>query len=478
MPVGRVQQSRATFYTLITFVGLFFISTVLAIIFYVNSESARKKADKLQNQIDELASRSELQRIGAIVGSKQGRKSRLGTMVDYVDRMTTAILGGVAEDTSAEVKADTVSRKVTETMDGLASSGIDITEPNTAGLISVIEILKTKLKQSQDNQQELKTRLEELKNRFDDAVAAGIEKEQLILTEKEMLQQQVRNIEQDYNEIKTLLEKTSEQQVKMLSQQLDEEKDKNRKLNQSLLKTRAELKIAEDRVKYVQDRIATLVSPDIEASARRADGKILLIDDKNKIVHLDIGRRDGVYQGLTFSVYDRNVPIPKDGKGKAEVEIIEVATNISTAQITHSEINRPIIVEDIAANLIWDRDKVNVFVVVGDFDLDSDGNVDSNADYKIKTLIEKWGGKVADNISIETDFLVLGRPPSVLRSPTFEEIEMDPAAMERYENSVQRLNHYKEVHARAQAFSIPVFNYNRFLNLIGYTARAAEPGAF
>lgn len=477
MPIGRMQQSRAMFYTLIVFVGLFLIATVIAIVFYIKSEDYRKKADNLQDQINELASSSERRKIGAIVGTRQSRKSRLGTMIDYLDETTSLILGGVPEETSAEVKVETANRKAKETLDMLGGS-IDITGPNTTGILRIIEKLKAKLDEAGNTQQGLNERLEDLQNRFDDAMATTAEKEDILLAEKDKLQQQANNIKQDYAEIKALLEKTTAQQVQMLSTQLDEERTNNKKLNQSLLKTQAELKIAEGKMQYIQDKIASLVSPDIEASARQPDGKIILIDDKNKIVHLNIGRVERVYQGLTFSVYDRNIPIPKDGQGKAEIEIIKVGKNISTARIIRSEINRPIIVEDIVANLIWEKDRTNVFVAAGDFDLDSDGKIDSEADYKIKTLIKKWGGKVADTVSIETDFLILGKPPLVLRRPSFDEMEADPLAMEKYNNSVQRLERYKLVQSRAEGLSIPIFNYNRFLHLIGYKAQSEIPGAF
>ena len=63
--------------------------------------------------------------------------------------------------------------------------------------------------------------------------------------------------------------------------------------------------------------------------------------------------------------------------------------------------------------------------------------------YKIKALIEKWGGRVADTVSIDTDFLVLGKAPNVRKKPTFEEMEVYPTAMEKYEASLQKLAHYR-----------------------------------
>ena len=93
-------------------------------------------------------------------------------------------------------------------------------------------------------------------------------------------------------------------------------------------------------------------------------------------------------------------------------------------------------------------------------------------------MIEKWGGKVADTISIETDYLVLGSPPSILRRPTVTELEMDPMATERYEASRQKFADYQEIQNKAQALLIPVFNYERFLFFIGYETQSGRAGAF
>ena len=97
---------------------------------------------------------------------------------------------------------------------------------------------------------------------------------------------------------------------------------------------------------------------------------------------------------------------------------------------------------------------------------------------KLKALIEKWGGKVTDEISIDTDFLILGTTPAIRKKPTFEQMEVDPTAMEKYEASLKRLTAYKEIQARAQALSIPVFNLERFLYFIGYKTLSARPDAF
>jgi len=367
-------------------------------------------------------------------------------------------------------------RRTPETKAETKTESID---PAANGLIRVIERLKAKLDNTANAALALQRQFEQLRNRFDDATAASLEKEQILLAEKEKFQQQVNDIKQDYNELKALMKQTTDQQVQNLMTQLEDERANRKQLNQKLLKTQAELKMAENRMKRAQKRLQALVPPpDSEVAAYKPDGKIILIDDRAKIVHLNIGSDDRVYRGLTFSVYEKNMPIPRDGKGKAEIEVFNVGKTFSAARIIRSQIKRPVIADDIVANLIWDTEKTNVFVVVGEFDLDDDGVLDYDAVDRIKALIEKWGGRADDDVSVDTDFLVLGRPPQALRKPTFEEMEVDPMAMEKYEAALRKLTHYKEVQTRAQALFVPVFNAERFLYFIGYKEQSTRAGAF
>jgi hypothetical protein len=594
-------------YATVTFVALFLFATVAAVIFYLKTEDYRTQAANLQTQMDDLATSAELRKIGATVGEKQRQKTRLATMLDYLDQMVVLITGGVPDgDASAQVKVDTADRKAAEAIqmltpkapgaetaapkppqnelvtllieqdyaaavekfdetmkntlppEGLQQlwqatlaqlgplkeqidlrteedgdysitfatcrfqngtmdikvvyntdmqiaglffvptppeilsayqppeqplpeeySTIQIDDPNTVGLLGVIQKLKARLNNLAKITLATEQRLNELQNRFDDTVAASFEKEQTLLAEKEKFKQQVDDIKQDYDRLRELTEQTAEQQVKTLMNQLDNERDNRKQTHQQLLKTQAQLKMVEDRMKHTQQQLQAIVPPpDTEVAAYKPDGKIILIDNATKIAHLNIGTDDHVYRGLTFSVYEKNMPIPVGGKGKAEIEVFSVGKTFSAARITRSDIRNPIILDDIVANLIWDSQKTNLFVVAGDFDLDGNGQVDFDATAKIEALIQKWGSKVVRNVTIDTDFLVLGSTPAVMRRPTFEQMEVDPMAMEKYQDSLQRLQRYQEVQEQTQKLMIPVFNYERFLYLIGYMEQSARAGAF
>jgi hypothetical protein len=350
-------------------------------------------------------------------------------------------------------------------------------DPNTTGLIRIVEKLKNALDDTTGLALALSDQLQQLNNRFDDAKAQAQETKQTLQADKDRLQQQVDKIKNDYEDLKALTKKTSDERTQTVMDQLDDLKTEHEQLKADLLQTDAKLAAAEERIAHLQKRIhAAAPPPDSNMPAYNADGRILWVS--NNIVHLNIGSDDHVYRGLTFSVYDKGMPIPKDGKGKAEVEVFDVRKNVSAARITRSERRRPIVVDDIFANLIWDSKKTNLFAVLGDFDVNNDGDIDYDGVDKIKTLIEKWGGRLADPISVDTDFLILGTPPKLLPKPTLEETVTDPTAMDRYEASVRELEHYNETLSQARTLRIPVFSIERFLHFIGYKAMAARVDAF
>lgn len=479
MPARRRKQSNAMLYTLITFVGLFIVATTIAVIYYVDAEDKKTRLADMQNQIDGLADSSERNALGTIVGTKASRKTWLGTMVGHLDGTTSLIVGGAPETTSAEAKMNDVNTKVGNALKS-AQEHIDIAEPNTIGLVQIIGDLTAELDNTKKAKLATQKQLNDLEQKFANANQANSEKEQVLQSEKNKLQEQVNQIQADYNDLQVRLEQSTTEQVDTYRNQLEQARANLKALNDILLKTQAQLKMSEDIMKRAQQEVMDIMPPpDHEVLAHRADGKIILTDDQAKVVHLNIGSNQHVYRGLTFTVYDRSGAIPKDGKGKAEIEVYDVAETYSAARITRSEAKRPILDGDIVANLIWNSDKTNVFVVAGDFDLDNDGNFDFNAIGRIRALIEKWGGRVADTISIDTDFLVLGEQPQIpTQQPTFEELELDPGAMQRYEALLQRLNHYNQLQRQAQALWIPVFRYERFLYFIGYKGQISQAGAF
>ena len=479
MPAHRRKQSNAMLYTLITFVGLFIATTTVAVIYYVKAEEHRASLEETRRQMNDYASEREQQAVGSTIGTKQGAKSWLSTMVEYFDQTVCLVVGGVPEPTSAEVKVKNATAKVTGALNLAKSYNIPITDPNTAGLVPVMERLAAELKNAIDANNTTSKALNKLQDDYENANVVNLQTVQMLTAEKDKLQQDVNDIKKKYDELAALLQQTTDQQVDTLRKQLEQARADLKTTNETLLKRQAELELAQGMMQKAQEEVGKIMpGPDREVRAYQPDGQIILIDDQTQVVHLNIGSDDHVYQGLTFSVYNRGEVVPKDGKGKAEVEVFDVAKTYAAARIIKSTVRSPILQGDIVANLIWGSDRANVFVIAGEFDLDNDGRMDADGAVKIKALIEKWGGKVVDAVSIDTDFLVLGQAPQVLRKPTLEEQEVDPRAKQKYDASLAALNRYTELQSQAQTLWIPIFTYDRFLYFIGYKGQIGRAGAF
>ncbi|MHC5084155.1 MAG: BRCT domain-containing protein, partial [Planctomycetota bacterium] len=310
---------------------------------------------------------------------------------------------------------------------------------------------------------------EDLQIDLDNATAQVEQNRQDFLAELEQFQSSYDKTRESFDNLKADMDNATAEQIETFQAKLDAEQSK---LRQKQLDLQATEKKLDDSDTLLQDALTKLEAikpkPDQEAQAYKPDAQIVRIDSQNGIIYLDAGIKDHVYRGLTFAIYDRNKPIPENGEGKAEIEVFQVSEQVSAARIVKSDTKDPIAKEDIVANLIWDRNTPNQFVVAGDFDFNNDGLIDADGAQRIAELIERYGGTVADTITVDTDFLIVGVEPVSLRRPTQQELDIDPMAQQRYEMSAKKIEAYNQILGKAGSLGIPVFNQKRFLYLIGY----------
>lgn len=490
MPPGKRRQSNAMLYTLITFVGLFIIATTVAVIYYVKAEELRTTTQDAQSELSKMASADEVRRVGDIVGTRLPGESNLGTMVEYFEQVVALIMGRPLQVTSAEVHAGNATNVFASLVDQ-ARPYINIAppdpnaaepgraDPNRVSLRSMANDLLARIRQTSEQLDARTQQFQKLQQEFTDATELWQETANDLNAKIDEYQVQVQQTRADYNDLQTLLEQNSEQRAANILRQLESERTVSRELNQTLLRTQAELDVAQERLNSALNQVAkTQPSPDPEAAAYAPDGRIVLVDESAGIVHIDLGSDDRIYRGLTFSVYDKAAGVPRDGKPKAEIEVFAISRTTSTARILSSQPRNPILTGDLVANLIWDANKKNQFVIAGDIDLTGDGQPNYNAPERIAGLIEKWGGATTDQVSATTDFVILGTEPRVPPEPTFEDLALDPTLRTKYDAAQQRLERYNRIRQQAQAFYIPVFTFDRFLFFIGYENYIGKPGAF
>ncbi|MCD4832115.1 MAG: hypothetical protein K8R02_10000 [Anaerohalosphaeraceae bacterium] len=475
MAVARQPQSNAMLYTVITFVALFLIAAILAVVFYLKSEEWRNLHQDTQAEIANLASAKELRSLPAFIGAKDRRLSYLGQTVDYLDQSYQILTGSLPAETSAEAKLLDLKAKYADLLVSAGEGMGFATDANGPGTFRIIMVYKNKLDQKKQTANQLTQQLDDLHAEYDLARKAGMEKEQELLLQIGTEQTKADSVQESYNQLRDLMDKKTTEQVQMLMAQRDEAIDEKSSTKQELLATLSKLNITQRRMQDALGKLDIIKPrPKEDVAAYKPDGNIITIETSSNIVFLNIGSKDKVYPGLTFSVYDRNAPIPTDGKGKAEIEVFDVDQNTSVARIMKSAKRNPIMEDDIIVNLIWDSRATNSFVVAGEFDFDGDGAVDSDGTTKVKQLIENWDGRVETAVTIDTDFVVLGSPPRLLSKPGYDVIESDPMAMDKYEDSLKAYDAYREVKLQAKDLYVPVFGIRRFFNFIGYESMASR----
>ena len=147
MAARQASQSNAMLYTMITFVALFIIAAVIAVVYYVKSEEFREQAEQAKADLQSIANPTEKGSLARIVGKPAEGKSYLGTMQEVVDDLYSFILGQQPpENLPATVKFNQISMKISELNENvLGKDANPAFGPESVALLITIEELKLKL---------------------------------------------------------------------------------------------------------------------------------------------------------------------------------------------------------------------------------------------------------------------------------------------------------------------------------------------
>ncbi|HOL32851.1 MAG TPA: hypothetical protein PK052_12825, partial [Anaerohalosphaeraceae bacterium] len=102
MAVRQSSSGNTMMYALITFVALFIIAAVFAVVYYIKSEEYRTQWEQAKEDLNQIANPSEKAALVRIVGKPEQGKTYLGTMQKVVDDLYAFILG---QQPSADIPA-------------------------------------------------------------------------------------------------------------------------------------------------------------------------------------------------------------------------------------------------------------------------------------------------------------------------------------------------------------------------------------
>ena len=459
----RANQSNTALNAAIFFAVVFIAATVFAVIYYLKAEDNRKLYETALADTQELARGREKNEVGQIIKGK----SYLGTLLSEFNQLSEKVGGVQTAEATAEVKFSETLTALETTYKELMQSEFD---PNELSLIRIVSLLNQARISAIELAMEKQTLVEQMTAKLDDLQQGHLDSEKTWQQELEGQKNIADATQKRYQNLQALIDEKFGEQIGSMTKKLAETKTQLQEKDNELLKTQAELGQTEKRMNHYLGIIEGIKpQPMKEVKAFKPDGEIVSADPASGIIIINLGSDDHVYPGLTFAVYNKNAPIPPDGKGKAELEVFSVEKRISLARIKPESVDpkQSIIAQDPIANLIWDADAANIFVVAGDFDIEGDGKRDADGVERVRQMINSWGGQVSDDVTIKTDFIVLGTVPFVPSKPGLEDIDVDPTAAEKYEKALAQQQRYQQVIENARTFSIPVFDITRFKYFIG-----------
>jgi uncharacterized protein YukE len=451
--MARVVQRRTPPYLLIAFVVLFVAATVMAVLFYNKFADAQLRYQAMDTRMKEMATPEQLnsgevrQMIGEYqkpTGTRQTvvaqLEAQIGTLAYAVTGLTNSTFAEAQQDIDKTIKAlkPAVPRSLTKHMIDY-NDQLGVKDTTIKGLQNDKAQLDEKLKAVGKELADAKADFEKKLKDKDDQLAA--------------MDKKFQNFETDHNQ---KLEDAKKEFISArddLNKQMAVQADSIVDLNKKIAVVSKKLEI----------EMGKKIRP-VLTEVRRADGKIKQVVGDKGMVFIDIGSKDRVTEDLRFTVYPVT-GIPENGAGKGVIEVTNISDGVSECRIVQQKKDDPIVAGDLVANVVFSSLRSYNFVVEGQFDVDGTGIPSQAGTKAIKDLVRRYGGQIGNEVSLDTDYVVLGDQPPRPRKPE------DTAPQEEwdiYQERMKAFNRYQEIKKQAESMQIPRLGGKRFLDLVGY----------
>ena len=452
-----VQRRKSPPYALIVFVFLFLIASTLFVLQYMKVDEIEKTSLEHLTALKQLANsaeRSQPEIQGMIRTFKKEGHSVYAQLSQSNSTLTQKMTGTITDAEDAITKADDLFKEIKSNR-GLIQEVRDALKKLSAAL-SQIDDLKRQQEQiaaERDAKQKTITKLQadlaakaqELNKTIADIKATGQQRETAHQGEMDAAKKEWGLVRSDLNKKIADLVKDVEEQKREIKRQ------------ETLYKA-IEKKFSDYRPK---------IAPNV---ARKPDGEILRVVEEADRCYINLGLKDRIIPGLTFSVYSQ-AGIPESGEGKGKIIVTNVSDTISECRIAMQDKKDPILANDLIANLVYDVLRQYTFVVEGEFDLHGRGEPSQDGAKEVRLLVQRFGGKNAKEVEIDTDFVVMGEAP--LR-PAKPKESAPPQVWEIYRKQVEIFDRYHGVRQLAQSLRIPILNASRFIAFMGYAPVEGE----
>jgi hypothetical protein len=360
-------------------------------------EASKKRGTDLQQQIDKLmyrvaASNYVLGLEGVAKPDVEVAKSKAG------------------DDPKVKELLDSFESDVALVGDQVAAGGANSYHTFTAGLLAALNRKNASaadsMEQSAKAQRDKDSTTKAEQDRASTAVAAATKAENDYKQASETFTEDRAKIDAEKTTFTSTLTNVKSQSKTELDKVIAE-KEAVLKQNGKLLATNQQLL---EELEKLRDKQSGL--------KEQPDGHIMRVDQRLRMVWIDIGRADGLLRQTTFAVYDHDENGYSTKKRKARIEVIDVQDHMSEARILEDTPANPIIGGDVIETPAWSPGQRIHFALAMKMDINKDGVDDYDL---VRNIILMNGGMIdaelrpdgtrIGNIDANTRYFVVGQRP-------------------------------------------------------------------
>jgi hypothetical protein len=193
------------------------------------------------------------------------------------------------------------------------------------------------------------------------------------------------------------------------------------------------------------------------------DGRIIRLSDQTNVAYGDLGKKDGIVNGMTFSILAPGELGKDEPVIKAQCHVVKMEDNSCELRIELLKKDTPVVMGDLLVNPTYNRSQRLSFFLIGRMDL---GN-GVDATEQLKGLIQRNNSRVDSALSVQTDYLILGEPPVLPAAPK----DTTPMVQGQYEQAKLQFIAYQEAKSNARDMGIVVYPVNKLMAMMGLAGK-------